>query len=200
MTRTPRLSKRQRVELAPNQIYLKRPGIQNRVHTLVEGSTDWSYYSWASGPCGLYYKGWFVTILYPLEAGRWVDEHVLKPDPFWQLSFPPFYTSLAEVVAVYEQVTERLATFDKWNNERGLDEWCVRHSFTPSLVSVALPPEERKRLERLTDFQAYRSVEEMLLDALYRHLARAEETFHVFQQWQQEQDQQGQEAPAEVGA
>lgn len=178
-----RLSKRSKVELAPNQIYVKRPGIdrQYRVQTLVEGWADWSYYSWASGPCSLYYKGWFVTLLrpHPASNGRWEDEHGFNPDPFWKLSFPPFYTSLVEAVSFYaHQGTEHLAMIDEWNKERGLDEWCVRHSFTLSLVSVALPPEESKRLERLADFRAFRS-EELILDVLYRYLARTEEARRV---------------------
>jgi predicted DNA-binding protein len=209
MTRIPRLSKPQKVELGPNQIYIKSANVWNRVHTLVEGSTDWSYYTWdLPGQSSLYlhYKGVYVSTLRLLEPGKWADEHFTHPDPLWKLPIPPCYSSLAEAVAVYEQAPNQLAIIDALNKEGGLDVWCVRHSFTPASVSVTftLPPEERERLERLAQFDA-RSLEEMIVEALYKHLATVEERFNELQRWRRKQSQREQKASEqkaseEVGA
>ena len=202
MTQTQRNPYIQQVELAPNQVYIKRPGVWNHVHTLVEDHPDWSYYFWEIlREASLYYQGCYVTTLYAREAGTWVDEQVTKPNPFWRLSIPPRYSSIAEAVAVYEQATTELSAMSRWNKEEGLEAWCIRQSFTPSVVSLKLLmlPEEHARFERLAQFEA-RRLEEMALEALYRHLAAVEERFDEHQRWLQKKNTQSQEAREEIGA
>lgn len=177
------------IELAPNQIYLKRPGECNPVQTLVEGSTEWSYYKWEYlNETSLYYKGHYVTSLIPQEAGGWIDEHIQKPPLFWKVSPPARYTSFIEAIRAYEQDSGQLANIDRLNKFAGLEEWCIRQTFTPFRlpVKLELPPSERKRLERLASFDG-RTLEEFALEALYKHLAEVEERYVNHEQWKQRQ-------------
>ena len=179
-----------KIQLAPNQIYIKRPGMHNPVQTLIEGtSPDWSYYRWEIlCEISLYYKGYYITNLIPAEPGKWVDEQVRKPRPYGRKDLPAFYSSLADAVHVYEQDAKRLALLDKINKDDGLEEWCVRQSFTPSKLPIKLefPPDERRRLERLASFDGH-SLEIFALEALYKHLSAVEDRYTAHEEWIQRQ-------------
>lgn len=187
MTRTQR--KQQPVQLAPNQMYLKRPGECNPVQTLVPGYDDWSYFEWEyTHTITLSYKGHHVTTLYPHEAGGWTDGHLKRHCSYWPITIPPRYTSLVEAVHVYEQAPQELASYDRWNKADGLEAWCVRQSFYPARIplKLELPPEERTRLVRLAQFDG-RTLEEFALEALYKHLSAVEQRYLSHQQWEQRQ-------------
>jgi len=182
--------KQQPVQLAPNQIYLKRPGECHPVQTLVEGYNDWSYFEWEyTHTIALSYKGRYVTALYPCATGGWTDGHLNRPHSSWPITIPSQYTSFADAVQVYEQAPqELLATYERWNKADGLTAWCVRQSFRPTRLhlTLELPPEERTRLVRLAQFDG-RTLEEFALESLYKHLSAVEERFLSHQQWEQRQ-------------
>lgn len=163
------------IHLEPNQVYIKRPGTFHKFQTLVEGTTDWTYVQGEPrDTVALYYQGWYVTRLsfQPCEAGNglkvYVDKLPLVPI-LWKIVSTPYYTSLAEAVATYEQDTEMLACIECWNKRDGLEEWCMRESFTPRILSVSLelPPDVYERLENLSRSNGT-TLEELMLRALYR--------------------------------
>jgi predicted DNA-binding protein len=187
------------VELAPNQIYIKFPGKSNPVQTLVEGYADWSYKEWNyCHEITLYYKGHNVTDLVLLSTGGWTERYnhslwrVKRPD-----YYPTYYPTLADAVSTYQQGRVEMATIDRMNKEAGMEEWCIRYSFTPSRLSLALklPPDDNERLHRLARF-TYSDPEEFILEALYKYLAEVEEQFLDWQRLEkQEKNKQKQAIP-----
>lgn len=173
--------------LEPNQVYIKRTGTIHPVQTLVEGSTEWSYCYWSyTGNVSLYFKGFFVTTLEPLEAGKWIEAKPETSHHCWKVDFPPHYTTLAHAADVYSQDQDALANFERWNKAEGLEGWCVRHSFTPTPVSIQLelPPDEYQRLVRLAKFDVS-TLAEFVQKALYVHLASVEKLYTLQEQRKQ---------------
>jgi predicted DNA-binding protein len=192
MTQLQRKSSQQqpKIQLAPHQIYVKRPGCHDPVQNLVEGFSDWSFTLWGScSDVTLYHKGHYVTHLIA-SADGYVDARLksLYPNAWWKTTPPARYTSLTEAIQLYEQEPEQLAYHDQWNKAEGLEEWCIRQSFTFSKLSLKceLPPDEHKRLTRLAEYDG-RTLGEFALEALYKHLSEVEERYTRQQQWKQRQ-------------
>jgi hypothetical protein len=173
----------QKIELAPNQIYLLRAERQKRpIQTLVEGSEDWSYETWEySDSISLYYRGWYITNLKPNPEGVWVDARLKDPSSLWTLPTPCHYVSIVEAIRHYASMPEQLTMFDRLNRKEGLELWCIRKSFTPMPLSLILPlsPQERKRIERLADYEGL-SVDHFFLKALYAALPEIEERYNDY--------------------
>ena len=184
MTRTLRNQRPQSVELAPDQIYLLSVDQQsNPIQTIVEGYVDWSYRRWdAIKSIGLFYKGRYVTSLRCHESGGLIDKKYGEIHSTWPLPAPSQYANLEEAVQHYLKMPERLSWIDEWNKADGLEPtWCIRQSFTPSSLplSLSLPPQERKRIERLAEFENLR-VDQFLLKALYASLPAIEERYNDY--------------------
>jgi hypothetical protein len=151
-----------KIDLAPNQIYVKRPGCPNPIQTLIEGAQDWSFARWEhSERITLYYKGRCVSSLEPYESGGWKE--TLN-------NLPRVFTSLADATRHYT-CSGQTTCIDEMNREEGLEDWCIRTSFTPETLSLrlTLPSQERKRVERLAALKGD-SVEALALQALYAFL------------------------------
>lgn len=173
-----------KVELAPNQVYITIPKISNRVQTLVEGSTEWSYYQWQyTGSVSLYYQGHLFHVFQPDETDY---VYAQEPHPRWTTLPSVHYTTLAEVVEVFKQDIATLARIEQWNKEDGLEEWCERQPFTlyHLAMNLELPPNVSQRIERLAKFERD-TLEEFVLQALYKHLATVEDQYLRAERWKQ---------------
>lgn len=157
----------EKIELAPNQVYIKRPGCLNPLQTLIEGAPGWSFCFWEDSEIvGLYYKGRYVAGLEPCKEGRGLRETYGHP--------PCAFVSLSDAVQHYIRAG-RLASIDEINQQEGLEDWCIRTSFTPATLTLRLklPSQERKRVERVASLKGD-SVETLALQALYALLPELE--------------------------
>lgn len=167
-----------KIELAPNQVYVKDPASPVRIQTLVEGYDHWSYYqyTWAPEIVSLNYKGHFVIQLIREDDGRFWNEHSHgeKEEAI------AIYTSLREVIEYYH-LSHRsyLEVLDQMNKRAGLEMWCIRQSLTtaPLNLHLTLPKEERKRIERVAKAAFDTSLEEFVLHALYAYLPGLENRY-----------------------
>lgn len=156
-----------KIELAPDQVYVKRPGCLNPVQTLLEGAPGWTFSRWEhSEIVGFYYKGRYVTGLEPCEERSGFRETYGNP--------PCVFASLTDAAQHYAR-TGRIAYIDEINQQEGLEDWCIRTSFTPTNLTLRLmlPSQERKRLERVATIKGD-SVAQIALQALYALLPELE--------------------------
>lgn len=156
-----------KIELVPNQIYVKRPGCINPVQTLIESAPGWSFYRWEyTETIGLHYKGRYIAGLQPCEEGRGFRETYGNP--------PLVFASLSDAVQHYT-CAGRIAYIDEINRQEGLEDWCECTSFTPAslVLRLKLPSQGRKRLERVANLKGD-SVEALALQALYALLPELE--------------------------
>jgi hypothetical protein len=202
MTTTPRKSFSRRVELAPNQIYLLHANQQDHpIHTTIEGYPDWSTYEWELiNRIGLFYKGRYITTLCGSGSGPFIDNHYEHPSASWPRPVPSFYATIIEAIEHYATMPERLALIDKWNEEDGLEVWCLRQSFAPVRLplNVTIPRQELKRMERLADYEGS-TLHELALEALYKHFGDIEKRYLEHQAWKQRRATSSADHKAEEG-
>lgn len=179
MTYTQRSPQHQKIELAPNQIYVKRPGCENPVQTLIEGAPDWSFHVWKyTDRVGLYHKGRYVASLISHNGGIAYEEvRVNSP-----VSFSLVFNSLVEATQHYAR-TGCVRWIDEINQQEGLEEWCISTSFTfrTRTLHLALPPQECERLERIASLKGA-TLEQMAMQALYTILPELESICQIFEE------------------
>lgn len=173
MTQTQR--KPSKIELAPNQIYIKRPDCVNPVQTLVESaSPGWSFHRWEyTGVISLYYKGRPITSFVQCsESGGFREESNRDPDA-------PVFSSLADA-AQHCMHTKYLDYIDSVNQQEGLEDWSIRTSFTPMSLNLRLrlPPQEYSRLKHIAAISG-RDIDQIVLQALYTLLPELEDRYSL---------------------
>lgn len=189
------------VQLAPHQVYIKRPRCSVPVQSLVTGYADWSYHEWPHHRgITLYYKGRYVMTLFPLEAGGLTDERPDSSGTICPNSSSADYTSLADAIQTYECQMERLRWIDQQNKEEGLEEWCIRQNFAVATLhlDIQLPQQERERIERLAAFDGVgsdtASIERLALKALYAYLPEIEGRYNrYYERYPEERENAGEE-------
>ncbi len=168
----------QKIQLAANQVYLKRPGCLDPIQTLVEGYPDWSYseHEYRDHRLSLNYKGRYITSLTPVNGAFEVSRCTRKDEP------PVHYNTLAEIAQHYTAERESLLQIiDTLNIQEGLEEWCLRQSFTTAKLALhlTLPQQERQRIERVARAAFYMGgLEDLAMEAIYAYLPALEKTYH----------------------
>jgi hypothetical protein len=178
MTQIKRNPQQQKIQLAPNQVYIKRPGCPDPVQTLVEGYPHWSYAEreYRDHRISLNYKGHYIISLIPANGAFEVAPHTPKDKP------PVRYNTLADVAQCYSTEHEGLLQIiDLLNTQEGLEEWCLRQSFTTAKLALhlTLPQQERQRMERVARAAFYvGGLEDLAMEAIYAYLPTLEKTYH----------------------
>ncbi len=175
MTQTQRKQPQPKIDFAPHQIYVKRPGCDNPVQTLIAEVPGWSFCQWEyTNHIGLYYKGRYIATLAPCYGGEAYKERDGG-------DAAPVFASLADA-ALHYTYERRLSWVDEVNRQEGLEEWCIPTGFTPTKLTLRLmlPPQERKRLERLARIKG-ESIEQMTMQAIYAFLPELESFYKDYE-------------------
>lgn len=163
---TTRKPRKQKVELGPEQIYLKRSGAPNP-QELVDGYPDWSMYSCTTS-VHLYYKGSYRA---------WLTR---QPDGSFQESYPDHVLTYASLTDFLEQHSQHygyaLEHIDHMNERDGITDWYIRQSFTLIPLTLDIPDADLERLNRLASV-TYSTVEELILKGLYFSLKEMERIY-----------------------
>ncbi len=179
MTQPQHTQQSRKVELAPNQIYVKRPGCENPVQTLIEGAPGWSFHVWKyTERVSLYYKGRYVASLISRNGGTAYEEVRFNPP----VSFSLVFNSLAEATQHYAR-TGCIRWIEEINRQEGLEDWCISTSFTfrTRTLHLSLPPQECERLERIASLKGA-TLEQMAMQALYSVLPELESMCQIFEE------------------
>ena len=168
--------RQQQIELAPNQIYIKRPGCSDPIQTVIEGCPDWSYVERVYlQKVALFYQGRYVLSLAQKAGSYETVSYGPSEEP------PVCYVSLADAAQSYAREHETyLCYLAQFNREEGLEEWCLRQSFATANITLRLtfPQSVRQRLQRVVESSLYGGgLEEMVARAIYASLPELEQQY-----------------------